>query len=708
MNTSVRWLNDYLTTAAGTPVGVTPDEAEQALMSAGFPIESRETLTDGDTRMDVEITSNRGDCISHVGLAREVAAKLAGAGRDARLKLPSFELPATSAASPVASVLTLRNEATDVCPLFTARVIRGVKVGPSPAWLAQRLEAAGQRSINNVVDVTNFIALELGNPCHVFDLAKLEGATLVVRRAYENEPLLTLDGKKRVLKSDEIVVADARRAQSLAGVIGGGESEVSASTVDVVLEVATWDPVAVRRAARRLQIRTDASHRFERIVDARTLEQASRRAAALIVQVAGGSLCDGVLTQGRDLPRTLSVTLRASRCSAIIGATLTPSEIAACLRAHEIVVREQGDTLHCEIPAHRPDLTREIDLIEEVARTRGLDAIAMLEKLPVAVKPPQASQVAMREIGSTLTGMGLYEAVTFSFIRPEHAALFLNAGLARVDVDDDRRGEEPTLRPSVIPSLLQCRKKNADAQVHPEGGVRLYEVAAVFAQAPGSNTHVERRTLAMLLDVPMAGKKVTSTERQFGLRQMRGSIESLLRQLAGPAARITVTPAASPNAGYEAGGVAEVFVQHEGVQPRRIGFYGLTSEAALKAFGLEVPTIAAELDIEALLAVYPPRAAITTLPSFPCIERDLSAIVADGVAWDALRSKIEATNTPRLEGVEFVGTYRGKQIGAGKKSLTLRLRFRDAGRTLRHEEVDPEVGGITTLLQREFAAEFRT
>jgi len=706
MNTSVRWLNDYL-----APAGVTPDQAEQALMSAGFPIESRETLADAnthpDTRMDVEITSNRGDCISHLGLAREVAAKLSATGRATALKLPAFDLPATNPASPVASVLTLRNEAKDVCPLFTARVIRGVKVGPSPAWLAQRLEAAGQRSINNVVDVTNFIALELGNPCHVFDLAKLEGATLIVRRAYDNEPLLTLDAKKRVLKSDEIVVADARRAQSLAGVIGGGESEVAASTVDVVLEVATWDPVAVRRAARRLQIRTDASHRFERIVDARTLENASRRAAALIVQVAGGSLCDGVLVEGRELPPTRSVTLRASRCSAIIGAPLPPHDIAACLRAHEIVVREQGDTLSCDIPPHRPDLTREIDLIEEVARTRGLDAISMLEKLPVAVKPPQPSQVAMREIGGVLTGMGFFEAVTFSFIRPEHATLFLCAGLARVDVDDDRRGEEPTLRPSLIPSLLQCRKKNADAQVHPDGGVRLYEVAAVFAQASDSHAHVERRTLAMLLDVPVTGKNATSAERQLGLRQMRGSIESLLRQLAGPAARITISPAAAPSAGYDPIAVAEVFVHHDGAQPRRIGFFGLTSNAALAAFGLEVPTVAAELDIESLLAIFPPRAAIAALPSFPCIERDLSPIVADAVAWDTIRATIEATNTPRLEGVEFVGTYRGKQIGPGKKSLTLRLRFRDDARTLRHEEVDPEVGGITTLLKRDFAAEFR-
>jgi len=703
MNTSVRWLNDYI-----SPSGVNADQAEQALMSAGFPIESRETLPGGDTRMDVEITSNRGDCISHVGLAREVAAKLSFAGTPTALKLPSFVLPAATG-EPVASVLSLKNDAKDVCPLFTARVIRGVKVGPSPAWLVERLEAAGQRSINNVVDITNFIALELGNPCHVFDLAKLEGKTLIVRRATEGEPLLTLDGKKRTLQGDEIVVADARRAQSLAGVIGGGESEVSATTVDVVLEVATWDPVAVRRAARRLQIRTDASHRFERIVDARTLEAASCRAAALILQVAGGSLCGGVLVDGRELPKTLSITLRPSRCCAIIGANLSASDIAACLRAHELVVRENGgDALVCEVPPHRPDLTREIDLIEEVARTRGLDAIAMMEKLPVAVKPPQASQVAMREIGAVLTGLGFYEAVTFSFVRPEHAALFLKNGLQRIDVDDDRRGEEPTLRPSVVPSLLQCRKKNADAQVHPAGGVRLFEVAAVFAQQPGSAAatgQVERRTLALLMDVPMEGKKATSAERQLGLRQLRGSVESLLRQLAGPAARIRVAPCAADATvagGYEAGGVAEVFVDD-----RRIGFFGLTSEAALKAFGLEVPTVAAELDIEAILAVYPPRAAIVALPSFPCIERDLSAIVADSVSWDKVRGLIEASKPPRLEGVEFVGTYRGKQIGAGKKSLTLRLRFRDAARTLRHEEVDPEVSGVSSLLQREVAAEFR-
>ncbi len=239
MHTSVRWLNRLL-----APATLTPEEAESVLMDVGFPIETREALPDGDTHLDVEITSNRGDCLSHVGLAREVAART---GRS--LVLPAATLPA--GAGSVNDHLKVDNRAPEVCPLFTARVIRGVKIGPSPAWLVGALEAVGQRSINNVVDATNYVNFEYGQPSHAFDLNKLDGRSLVIRFAREGEKLTTLDGKARVLKADELVVADATRAQSLAGVIGGQDAEVTPATTDIVLEAAAFDPATVSRAMRR-------------------------------------------------------------------------------------------------------------------------------------------------------------------------------------------------------------------------------------------------------------------------------------------------------------------------------------------------------------------------------------------------------------------------------------------------------------------------
>ncbi|MEL7472736.1 MAG: phenylalanine--tRNA ligase subunit beta, partial [Planctomycetota bacterium] len=503
MDISLRWMNDYL-----EPGDVTAEEAERLLTDAGFPIEAVTPLDDGDTLLDVEVTSNRGDCLSHVGVAREVAAS-PRASKVRALRVPRGGRDGAEpirAGGPVGERLTLENATPHVCPRFTAQVIRGVKVGASPDWLVQRLESVGQRSINNVVDITNWLTFELGHPSHVFDLAKLAGHKLVVRWAREGETLATLDGERRTLCPKCLVVADAERATSLAGVIGGLDSEVTDATVDVVLEVATWDPRTVRDQARRHKVRTDASHRFERIVDARMLEWAATRAAALLLEVAGGELCEGMLVEGRGDEPPTAITLRPERCRRILGAEVGDEQIASYLSAHEINVDRDGGVLRCQPPAFRPDLTREIDLIEEVARTHGYDAIPIAERLPMVAAHPQEGERAMREIASVLTGLGYFETVTFSFVRPEEAELWRDASLKAIAVDDERRGAEPSLRPSALPSLLRCRKANQDGRVEQPGGVRLFEATAVFAETE-QGASKERRTLTLLSDVAGTGVK---------------------------------------------------------------------------------------------------------------------------------------------------------------------------------------------------------
>lgn len=697
MKASVRWINRYL-----EPGDLATEQIDQILTFAGFPIDAREDLPGGDARLEVEITSNRGDCLSHIGLAREVAAVT---GR--KLKLP--DIPERLGGGPaVSSALKLENTAPEACPRFTARVIRGVKVGPSPAWLREALEAVGQRSINNVVDVTNYLNFEFGQPCHVFDLAKLAGARLVVRWAKEGEPLVTLDGKKRTLRADELVVADAERAQSLAGVIGGGESEVSDATTDVVLEVATWDPVTVRRAARRHGVRTDASHRFERIVDPRTIGPAAARAAALIVEVAGGTVCDGVLDEGpaaggsaerREIP------FRPDRCRALMGVEYTDEEMAQRMAALEIEVERDADRWRCRVPAFRPDLEREVDLIEEVARTAGLDRVPIHERLGVAVKSPQAEERAARELALLLTGLGFFETVTFSFVRPQHAVAFVGPGLRVVSVDDERRAHEPALRPSLLPSLLSCRRANQDGGASQEGGIRLFETAATFAERdePGRR-NVERRRLALLMDVPgvAPGKAGGIEERQQGVRLIRGVVEAAVRAMAGAAATLGVEPGAEAAPGYEPEAWGEVMLDG---QP--LGRLGLVSTDAQRLFGIDVPMVAAELDLATLLAGYPPRATVTALPAFPAIERDLSLIVDEQVPWRRVREVVAAAKPDKLEDVRFVGTYRGKQTGPGKKSVTLRMLFRDPTRTLRHEEVDPQVESVIAVAREQLGATLR-
>ncbi len=704
MNISLNWLNRYLSAP------VTASEAEEVLTHVGFPFESStEKVGSGggkDWLLDVEITSNRGDCLSHVGLAREIAAK---AGRT--LVMPTAPVPKRG--GKVAELLTLRNETPEACPRFTAQVIRNVRVGPSPAWIKDALEAVGQRSINNIVDVTNFITLELGNPCHVFDLDRLEGRALVVRFAKKGEQLKTLDGKQRALVETDLVVADKARAQSLAGVMGGADSEVSAATTNVVLEMATWDPATIRRAARRLGIRTDAGYRFERGVHAATLDDAARRAAELIVQLAGGELADGMLSEGMPVPASRVIALRPSRCAAIIGHAIPAGDMIGLLRRLDIEVEQRNeDELACTIPAWRIDLEREIDLIEEVARIRGLDRIEVADKLRISIKPPQAAEAGAREVSGVLTGMGFYEAVTFSFVTAAQALPFLPAGASLLKVDDERRGADGTLRPSVLPGLLLCRRANRMAQVEAAGGVRLFETSATFAE-DGQGRSLERKALALLMDTPVSGKRVTHDDRQTGVRLMRGAVEAVVRALAGPRTRLTVeglTGSASAPAAWERDATGTV-VLHTEKGATAIGTLGLMSKATLDLFELELPVVCAELDLAALLAQYPPAAALEGLPAFPSIERDLSLVVPEETAWarfEAVLSRLAGEQGMGLmESTRFVGVYRGEQMGKGKKSVTFRMRFRAPDRTLRHEEVDPQVARIVAAAKADLSAELR-
>ncbi|HYF15791.1 MAG TPA: phenylalanine--tRNA ligase subunit beta [Phycisphaerales bacterium] len=692
MKLSLRWLHEYLT-------GPLPsaEAAERALMALGFPSESLEqvqTVLGPDTCIDLEVTSNRGDCLSHVGVARELAAS--GLGVSNRDPAP---VEARRGAQPASGALTLRNEAGEGCPLFLAKVIRGVRVGESPPWVKAKLEACGQRPINNVVDVTNFVALELGNPCHAFDLARLAGPGLVVRTAHKGEKLTTLDGKARTLAGDELVVADTERAQGLAGVMGGQDSEVGASTTDVVLEVATWDPVRVRNAARRHGLRTTASHRYERIVDARTLEFAAERAAALIASLSGGEVLAGTLSAGEAPAAAATVRLRPERMRAILGFDVPTDRAARHLRAVGVGVGplgRGGDDLLCTIPAWRPDLTREIDLVEEVARVEGLDAVPVRETISVRASAPQATEAARRAIAGALTGMGFFETVTFSFTSPARAELFMPAGLSTLGVDDERRGDEPSLRPSVLAGLLSCRAANQHAGVVRPGGVRLFESASVFAQ-DGRGGAVENTNLGLLLDAPPAGR---SADRRAGVRLMRGAIESVARATAGATLSFEPSPPHAP--AFEAAAFARV-----AMNGAALGYMGLLSKQALSAFGLEGAVVGAELNLAALIAAYPPASRVVLPPQFPAIERDVSLVVDDSVRWAAIDGALTRLRTGNAEAHEFVATYRGKPLPGGKKSVTVRLRFRDPARTLTHDEVDGPVAEILAGLKKEVPFELR-
>ncbi|HZW07025.1 MAG TPA: phenylalanine--tRNA ligase subunit beta [Phycisphaerales bacterium] len=694
MKASVAWINQYL-----VPGDLTAEEAEQRLTFAGMPIDATEPLAGGDVRMEVELTSNRGDCLCHLGLAREVAATSGrmlkapvqpGAGGEAVAQLDGF---------------TLSNGVAQAgCPRFTLRLIKGVKVGPSPAWLKERLESIGQRSINNVVDVTNFVLHEMGQPSHVFDAAKLSGKAVTVRPAAKGEKLSLLDGTTITLGGGELVICDASGPVSLAGVMGGEPTGVTERTTDVLLEVATWEPVAVRTASRRHNKRTDSSHRYERTVDARTMDAAAARLVELIVQVAGGKPVAGVLDAGVAAKPLTSVVLQPKRVQEVLGIPVSDDEIERTLTAHgfQIGARAPGGPNRgwsVTIPPHRPDVSLEIDLIEEVARTIGYDRIPVSEKLAVAVPSPQASERARRELARVLTAMGFFEAVTFSFTGPKLAKPFTPIGGAElVSVSDDRRGDDNICRPSVLCGLLECRRHNQDNKSTAGGPLRLFEVANVFAQHDGKT--LQRQTLALMMDVPAEGKP--ADRRQLALRQVRAAVEQLAATLSD-AALSTVAMEVPPVPALEPGAAASVVL---GGKP--VGWYGLLTPAAQGVYGLQQGVAVAELDLDPLLAAFPPRATVKELPVFPPTERDLSLIVDEQVRWSQVEQAIAASPPALMERLAFVTTYRGQPVPAGRKSVTLRMTFRAADRTLRDEEVNPSVDALVKTLGERVGATIRT
>ena len=677
MKVSLLWLNRYLEPA------IDSDQAVRLMSVGGFPIEHTQPAGRGDTMLDVEVTSNRSDVLSHVGVAREIAARSAR-----RLKLPACDTPA-EAGSAVEALASVVNEAADLCPLYTARVITGVKIGPSPDWLVQALEAVGQRSVNNVVDVTNFVLLELGQPLHAFDLKKLTDRKIIVRRAKAGEAFEAIDHSKHKLTDDMLVIADGGKPVALAGVMGGAESEVTAATTHLLIESAMFDALAVRRASRRLKLFSDSSFRFERGVDPLGVDAASRRCCELIRELAGGTLARGVIRVGQEDPKPTTITLRTQRTCDLLGIELDATTQAKLLGALGITttLEPDGKTLIATVPSYRLDLKREVDLIEEIARQHGLVNIPTQTKIHIIAHHPQPKVQARRAIVDTLVAHGYHETITPSLITAEDAKVFVDDAQAAALVGDMRRADN-TLRPSPLPSLLRCRKLNQDAG---NKAVKLFELAGGW-QKDATGKIVEHRRLTLLRD---------AEDAQQALRAVRGTIEEVLQALAGEqagGAGIAVNPLQDKD--YQVSASVAL-----GGRP--VGVFGLVASAVVDRFDLQTPVVAAQLDLEPLLSLYPPTHHAGELPRYPAIERDLSVVVDEATPWQTIADVVDASRPALLESTSFVGTYRGKQLGVGKKSVTFRMQFRDPATTLRHDQVDPQVATVVKALGQQVGAELR-
>jgi phenylalanyl-tRNA synthetase beta chain len=667
MYVSLNWLTDYVDVAMPAP------ELAELFTRVGIPCDGF-TETEADIVFDLEITSNRPDLLGHLGIARELAAATGAA-----LRPP--EIPALPTRGEVSELTSVEVLDPDLCPRYTARVIRGVKVGPSPGWLVERLEAVGLRGINNVVDVTNYVLFEYSQPLHSFDYDKLAENRIVVRRARPGELMVSIDGTKCHLDERMLIIADAGRPVAIAGVMGGLETEVGGATANVLIESAQFDPLTTRRTARKLGILSEANYRFERGVDPVRLDEASLRACRLIIDLAGGELAEGVADVWARPFAPAEVAMRPRRCNALLGVNVPVERQAAILERLGLAPRVEDETIICTIPSHRGDLKREADLIEEVARLEGYDKIPVAGKVAHGVAVESEAEQVRRLLGRAMAAAGFDEALTFGFVSDEEAELFGHAETVRVDPATRRTSN--VLRPTLLPSLLVACKANQDAGNHE---VCLYELASVFPPAPGEGPHLP----AERVDVGMA--------TTCGLRVLRGALEAVVAAVA-PKAKLDVRQAAL--AGFDdAAGV--VFLDGEPA-----GEVGLASHAVQRHFGLERPVAAAAVRFGALLERASLKRSYEPLPKFPPVRRDLSVIVDEPVTWRELAAAVESVSQPLRASVEYVTTYRGPQAGEGRKSVTLTLVYRSVEQTLRGEQVDEQVAEVSAALREKLGAGFR-
>ncbi len=671
----------------------------------------------GDAVLDVSITPNRPDATSHVGMARDVAALTGQA-----LRLPDVSIP--EAGGEAADAVSVTIEAPDVCSRFAGMVVRGVTVGESPAWLRERLTAVGLRPVSNVVDVTNFVMLELGQPLHAYDLDRLAGPRIVVKKAAGGETFTTLDGTARTLPAGTPMVADGDGYVGIAGLMGGRDSEVTGATTNVLLEGACWEPSAIRRAARALGMATDASYRFERGVDPTGQPRAVARAAALVADLGGGTVVPGLIDETPQPYAPRTVTLRPSRVARVLGARVPDEAIERLLTSigfgvareasgaldvfAEAAMREEGVVTAAReaaeasgwtltVPPWRPDVEREIDVIEEVARLWGFGRLPQPAHVTVPLAPATDTPSA-RHLDAArrrLAALGLREIYSNSLLPAAVAERFADAGwtgraLPPVETLNPVSQEMATLRPSLLPGLVAAASYNA---ARGAASLRLMEAGTVYGRATDATAPVDGYHEHTALGIAITGLATPQAwdapARDVDFYDLKGLVLSVLDALG--IVGVAETPRLAPDALTD-------YALELSVGDTRIGVVARVSASA--APDLSQPLFAAELDWDVLAALAP--AAVPRYAAFarvPAVERDLAVVVPEAQAAGPLLDAIRDAGRPLLHSVRLFDRYRGAGVPEGQQSLAFALRF--AGdRTLTDKEVDGRMRRITGSLER--------
>ena len=670
---SLDWLKEYV------DLPMTAAELADRLALSGLNHERFD-----DAAIDLEVTSNRPDCLGHIGVAREV-----GVLWKSPLRVPDARPPATAdlrqaAGGPVNGLTSVTIEAPALCPRYTARVIRGVKIGPSPAWLADRLKSLGIAVINNVVDVTNYVMFECGQPLHAFDFGKLAGGRIIVRESKPGEKFTAINHQEYELAAGTCVIADSQKAVALAGVMGGAHSEVSAATVDVLIESADFDPLSVRATARRHNLHSPSSYRFERGVDPEGIDWASRRACELILEITGGKLAAGVIDVGQPAKPRAVVKLRFDQIERVLGIAVPDAEVQLILTA--LGCEETHVCGHCVKvipPSWRADLSREIDLIEEVARIHGYDKIPEDAGVKMTTSTRTREDRVLDRVRGVLVAAGFDEAMTLSAVDEawvEPIRPWTTAPPLRTSTPVLKRAD--CLRQTLLPSLLAARRHNEKLS---NPVIELFEIANVYLPIDGALPEQKR-----LLAVASGG----------GFHELKGVLEALVARVA-PWHRLNVGESSF-----------ELFDPSRQSRLRigeaTFGYLGELSDAGRERFELRGPATAAEVDLAVLVSAAELIPTAQSLSPYPPVGRDVNIVVPESVRWAEVENLVRATGGELLEQVAYQETYRhAERLGANRKSLLFSLQLRSNRGTLTSEEADAVRDRIVAALAAQVGGELR-
>ncbi len=678
----------------------------------GQPFSEYLGRTGSDVVYDLEITPNRPDLNSVIGIAREIAAVTGNL-----LRLPELTQTSSPGSQPVSALVSVRIDDADLCPRYTARVIRGVKIAPSPDWLKSTLEKVGIRSINNVVDVTNYVMLEVGQPLHAFDYHLLQSKaathpTIIIRRAAEGEKFKTLDGQERKLTSQTLLIADEAKAVALAGVMGGQNSEINPSTVDVLIESAYFKPQNIRATSKKLELRTESSYRFERGGDIGICDWASQRTAQLILETACGTLAEGVVDAYPKPAEPKHIALRHHKVTGLLGIELRPEEIELYLGqlGLKVVNRKPhpvgagigaSEPVSFLIPTFRVDLKREVDLIEEVARLHGVDKIpATPPRGAIGSNPYDAVHDQLADARRILTGMGLHEAQGQTLISDTAAKLAVAAELA--PLSNPLSSDMNVLRPSLLPGLLDAFRHNLS---HKNYDVALFELGRTFLRpksAPeetNAATHEERRVA-----IALTGQRQpifwtgADREAKFDLYDLKGLLEEFFDQfgLRG----LSYTRRSDSTALFLESATIHLGKSH-------VGVLGQLLPALAKQYDLRDAVLLAELNLDLLLARRNPGKSFKPLPSFPAIQRDVAMLMPEATSHEAVLQVVKQAKPANLESVELFDVFRGKNVPPSQKSMAYAFTYRSPERTLTDAEVNTAHEKLVAQLKQHLQATVR-